>query len=190
MSLVLGIAVAAAGVWGRRTWEVESNAATLGVIALMAAGLFAAMLGLYGILREQPVREGIAAERQPILDRLAWRATVPPMIAGGVMIGFFALTDRWDNLANPVQSQIALFAGVLGAAIGMLADRITRWDLVIVPAALIVALIAWGDRLPFDSSSTSTGEIVALLVIAVLIIGIAVNIPQIARGRRQLQEAP
>lgn len=189
MSLVLGVAVAAAGAWGRRTWDVESEAATLGVIALMAVGLLAALFGLYGILREQPVTEGRAAERQRILERMAWRATLPPAVAGAVMIAFFWLTDRWDNLANPVQSQVALFAGVLGALIGILADRITRWELVIIPAALIVALLAWGDRLPFDSETTSTGEIVALLVIVVLIIGVAVNIPQVIRGRRPLQEA-
>jgi hypothetical protein len=190
MSLVLGVAIAAAGAWGRRTWDIESEAATLGVIALMAVGLLAALFGLYGILREQPpAGEGPTAERQRILDRMAWRATLPPVVAGAVMIAFFWLTDRWDNLANPVQSQVALFAGVLGALIGILADRITRWELVIIPVALIVALIAWGDRLPVESETTSTGEVVALLVIVVLIIGIAVNIPQVIRGRRPFQQA-
>jgi hypothetical protein len=158
------------------------------VIALMAAGLFAALLGLYGILREPQAAEGIAAQRQAILDRVAWRATLPPVVAGLTMIAYFGLTDRWHNLANPIQSQLALVAGILGALVGILADRITRWDLIIVPVAAIVALLLWGDRLPFDSASTSTGEIVFLLILAILIIGTAINIPQIARGRRPLQE--
>lgn len=187
MSLVLGIAVVAAGAWGRRVWTIESDFATLGVIALISVGFFAALLGLYGTVRETRSADSAAAQRQDILARVAWRATFPPVVAGATMIGFFALTDRWHNLANPVQSQIALFAGILGALVGILADRITRWDLIIVPVGLIVALLLWGDQLPFDSPSTTTGEIVALLIIAILIIGIAVNIPQVVRGRRPAQ---
>jgi hypothetical protein len=186
MLLVLGIGIAAAGAWGRRVWTVESDWETFGVIALISVGLFAAILGLYGTLREPRSADDATARRQDILARVAWRATFPPVVAGVTMIGFFALTDRWHNLANPVQSQVALFAGILGALVGMLADRITRWDLIIVPVGLIVALLLWGDQLPFDSPSTSTGEIVALLIIAILIIGIAVNIPQVVRGRRQV----
>jgi hypothetical protein len=189
MSLVFGIAAVAAGAYGRREWDTESDFVTLGVVALMAAGFLAALTGLYGLLREQPPTGEDAAERQRIVDRAAWRATVPPVLAGVTMLAFFALTDRWDNLANPVQSQVALFAGILGAVIGIVIDRITRWDLLIVPIALIVALIAWGDRLPLESETTSKGEMVTLLVIVVLIVGIVINVPQIARGRRPSQQA-
>ena len=185
MLLVLGVAFIAAGVIVRREADTESDIATLGVVALMATGFFAAILGLFGVLREQPPRSDRAAARQAALDGAAWRATLPPLIAGLLMVGFFWLTDRWEELSNPVQSQIALVAGIAGALVGVLADRITRWDLILVPAALLVALILWGDRLPFDSESMSKGEIVVFLVIAILIIGIAINIPQVARGRRR-----
>jgi hypothetical protein len=189
MALVLGIAVAAVGAWGRRIWTIESDFETFGVIVLMSGGLFVALLGLYGTVREPRSEDPAVAKRQDILARIGWRATFPPVVAGATMIGFFALTDRWHELANPVQSQVALFAGVLGGLVGMLADRITRWDLIVVPVGLIVALLLWGDQLPFDSPTTTTGEIVALLIIAILIIGIAVNIPQVVRGRRPVQAA-
>jgi hypothetical protein len=105
------------------------------------------------------------------------------------MVAFFWLTDRWDNLSNPVQSQLALFAGIAGALVGVLADRITRWELILIPTALLVALVLWGDRLPIDSESMSRGEIVVFLVIAVLIVGVAINIPQVARGRRRAPQS-
>jgi len=182
--LVLGVGFIAAGALVRREVGAESDMATLGVVALLALGFFAAILGLYGVLREDAPRGARARARQSALDRAAWRATIPPVVAGVTMVGFFALTDRWSNLSNPVQSQIALFAGVLGALVGMLADRITRWDLIVIPAALLVALLVWGQDLPIDSESMSRGEIVAFLVIAILIVGIAINLPQIIRGRR------
>jgi hypothetical protein len=177
-----------AGIYGRRYWDIESDVATLGVIALMAAGFSAALTGIYGLMREQPQRGTIAVERQRLLDRAGWRAALPPVIAGAVMIAFFGLTDRWGNLANPVQSQVALVAGILGALVGILADRITRWDLILIPSGLIIALILWGDQLPLDSETTSTGEIVAMLVFAIFIIGIAINVPQIVRGRRPSEQ--
>ncbi|MGH2600894.1 MAG: hypothetical protein ACRDJ9_16105 [Dehalococcoidia bacterium] len=187
MSLVLGVGVVAVGAYLRRQVDIPTDWATFGVVALMALGFFAAILGLYAILREPEPADERAAVHQRAVEAAAWRATLPPLIGGGVMLAFFGLTDRWDNLANPVQSQVALFAGIFGALVGMLADRITRWDLIIVPVALIVALIAWGDRLPLDSSSMSQGEMIVLLVIAVLLIGIAINVPQIVRGRRAPQ---
>jgi len=184
MSLVLGVGVVAVGAYLRREVDIPTDWATFGVVALMALGFFAAILGLYAILREPNPTDEREAAHQRAVEKAAWRATLPPVIGGGVMLAFFGLTDRWDNLANPVQSQVALFAGIFGALVGMLTDRITRWDLIIIPVALIVALIAWGDRLPLDSASMSQGEMVTLLVIAILLIGIAINVPQIVRGRR------
>jgi hypothetical protein len=187
MLLVLGLGFVVAGALVRREANIETDLATLGVVALIAVGFFAAILGLYGILREQPPQDARTAARQTALGRAAWRATLPPMVAGALMVGFFWLTDRWDNLSNPVQSQIALFAGVGGALVGALADRITRWELIIIPTALLLALLLWGDELPIDSEAMSSGEIVTFLVIAVLIIGVAINIPQVSRGRRATQ---
>jgi hypothetical protein len=184
MLFVLGLAGIAAAALLKREWTAETNIAVFGVVSLAALGFFGAITGLYGILREPAPATALQAARQRVNGTAAWRAVLPPVIAGVVMVGFFWLTDRWDNLANPVQSQVALFAGVLGALIGMLADRITRWELIIIPAALIVGLIAWGDRLPLESESTTKGQMIALLVIAVLIIGIAINLPQILRGKR------
>ena len=186
--LLLGLALVAVGAYGRREWHTESEIATLGVIALMAVGFLSAIAGLYSVLREQRPGDDRAAARARALDRFAWRAAIPPLVAGGLMLGFFALTDRWHNLANPVQSQVALFAGIIGALLGMLANRITRWELVIIPAALLIALLLWGDRLPLDSKTTSRGEMVALLVIAILLVGIAINVPQVIRGRRRASE--
>ena len=184
--LVAGVIGIAAGVYGAREWEfVDSRIAEAGVIALLAVSFFAAITGFIGLLREEPPRDSRRAERSRILDRAAWRAMAPPVIGGGLMVAFFALTDRWERLDNPVASQIAVLAGIIGALIGILADRITRWELVLIPVALLVALVGWGDRLPIDSETTSRGEMVALLAIAILLVGIAINIPQIARGRRQ-----
>ena len=189
MLLVLGIATIAAGAYGRRVWDVETDIATLGVVALMAVGFFAAIMGFYGVLRQPAPRSERAARRTRILERAAWQATLPPVIGGGLMLAFFGLTDRWERLQNPVASQIALAAGIIGALIGILADRITRWELVLIPIALLVALIGWGDRLPLESKTTSRGEMVALLAIAILLVGIVINIPQIVRGRRRATEA-
>src|SRR5688572_26518674 len=118
MLLVLGIAVTAVGAWGRRIWTIETDFETFGVIVLLTTGLFAALIGLYGTLRERRSADPTVARRQDIVARIGWRATFPPVVAGATMIGFFALTDRWHELANPVQSQVALFAGVLGGLVG------------------------------------------------------------------------
>jgi len=184
ISLTLGIFGIAVGALARWQANIEGDLATLGIVAVIALGFSAALVGAWGVLQERPPADERAHMHQRAVDRAAWRACIPPVIAGATMLTFFALTDRWHDLSNPVQSQIALFAGLLGAIVGMLADRITRWDLVVIPAALIFALLAWGDRLPFDSPTTTNGQIVALLIVAVLIIGIAINVPQIVRGKR------
>jgi hypothetical protein len=155
----------------------------------MALGMSLALTGLYGLMQERPPLDERAHAHQRAVDRAAWRATIAPVTAALVMLAFFWLTERWDNLSNPVQSQVALVAGVLGGALAILADRISRWDYVIVPVGLIVALLLWGDRLPLESESTPEGQIVALLIIAVLIIGVAINLPQLVRGRRTQQTA-
>lgn len=186
--LVLGLATVLFGALLRREWRVHNDMETLGVVSVMATGFFAALVGLYLVLREPAPVDEHRARRQRFLDRTGWQATIPPLIAGGLMLGYFALTDRWAKLDNPVASQLALFAGIAGALIGALSDRITRWGRAILPVALLVGLLAWGDRLPLESETTSRGEMVTLLVIVILIAGVAINLPQIARGRRRATE--
>jgi hypothetical protein len=115
---------------------------------------------------------------------------IPPVAAGVLILAFLSLTGRWNNLDNPVVSQVALVAGILGAVLGMLVDRVSRWALVLVPLVLLILLLGFGDRLwpisQIDSETTSRGEIVTLLVIVVLLVGIIINIPQFARGRRRI----
>ena len=183
--LVAGVIGVAAGVNGAREWHVDSRMGEIGVIALLAAGFFAAITGAIGLLREQPSSDPEKAERDRILDRAAWRAMIPPVAGGGLMVAFFALTDRWDELDNPVASQVAVLCGIIGLLAGIVADRVTRWDLLLIPVALLIALIVWGDRLPLESETTSKGEMIALLSIVIILTGIAINIPQIARGRRR-----
>lgn len=182
--LVGGIAVLAAGIYLTREWEAPSRFAEFGLIVVLATGIFAAAVGLMGLIREEPPPDERAARRSRLLGIAAWKALLPPVVAGGLMVLFFALTNRWENLANPVASQVALVFGIVGALIGILVDRISRWELILVPLALLVGLLGFGDRLPFDSETTSNGEIVTLLSIVILLTAIVINIPQVARGRR------
>ena len=182
--LVSGIIGIVIGTYGTRVWDVHSNRAEAGVIAILAAGFFAALIGATTILREGSSTSSSMTERERLLHRAAWRALIPPIAAGGLMIAFFDLTDRWNDLGNPVASQVALFVGILGAALGILADRITRWGRILIPLALMIGLVTWGDRLPLDSETTSRGEMMALLCVVILIVAVAINIPQIARGRQ------
>ncbi len=180
-----GVIAVGVGVYGARRWNTVSEAAQLGVIAIIAGGLFAAVLGIVGLVWEPEGAGGLQSERAPLLDRAAWRAVIAPVTALALILTYFGLTGWWDNLGNPVASQLALVCGILGAAVAMVANRITRWLRVIVPVALLGGLIVWGDRLPLESETTSKGEMLTLLVIVVLVIGIAVNVPQVVRGRRQ-----
>jgi hypothetical protein len=189
MALVLGVLGVAVGAAFRWKGGIEGDWGGAGLVALMALGLLLAVTGLFALLQERPPTDERAHAHQRAVDRAAWRATIAPVAAVSIMLAFFWLTDRWDNLSNPVQSQIALIAGVIGGLLALLTERISRWDYVIVPVGLIVALLLWGDRLPLDSESTTSGQMVALLVIAILIIGIAINLPQILRGRRTRQTA-
>lgn len=188
--LVLGFATVLVGAILRREWRVENDMQTLGVVAVMAVGFFAVIVGLYLMLREETPANVHQARRKAFFDRTGWQAAIPPVVAGGMMLGYFTLTNRWTELGNPVASQLAVIAGVIGAFIGILADRITRWFRFIVPVALLVSLIAWGDRLPIESETTSRGEMVTLLSIVILIAAIAINLPQILRGRRQTTADP
>lgn len=185
MMLLGGLALIAAGAYGRREFGFTTSYATVGLIALIAAGFFTAIVGVLLWLREPAASEERAARRNRILGRFAWSAVLPPLVAGALMITFFGLTDHWSKLNNPIASQVALAAGVLGALTGILADRITHWELVIIPIVLLGVLLAFGDRLPLDSESTSRSEIVAMLSIAIILLAVVANIPQIIAGQRR-----
>jgi hypothetical protein len=184
-----GLIAIATGIYGAGHWHTESVMAQLGVIAILTVGLLAAVLGIVGLVWEQTPSTAQRALRQRLVDRAAWRALLAPVVALALMVTYFAVTGWWDVLDNPVASQLSVVFGVIGALAGMAANRITHWLRVIVPVALVVALIVWGDRLPLESPTMSQGEMIALLVIAVLLIGITINIPQLIRGRRVSPEA-
>lgn len=48
---------------------------------------------------------------------------VPVVIALVITLGYFALTGNWTSLANPIASTVAVLAGVVGFAVGVLLDR-------------------------------------------------------------------
>jgi hypothetical protein len=186
--VVAGALGLATGIWGRYSWGLESAMADVAVISIMAGGLLLLIIGVAGLLRTRLPDDPVLAARERVLDRSAWRAMLAGVAAGGLMVLFFWLTSRWTNLGNPVQSQIALVFGLLGAAIAILAERVTRWDLVVVPVLVLLGLLAFGNQIPFESQSMSRGVFIAFLCVLVLIALIVLNAPQIARGRRPAPE--
>lgn len=114
-----------------------------------------------------------------------WTALVPPVTAGVLMTLFFWLTDRWDRLENPVQSQIAILAALAGFLAGIAAQRITRWELVAIPSAITVGVLLWAYFQPHDTPEDADfRQILFVLTVVLAITTLALNIPQIVRGRR------
>jgi len=187
--LVAGLVVLVSGVYLTREVDAETTMAQLGVIMVLAIGIFTAAIGAFGIIYEPPPADPAAAQRRRILDRTAWKACVPPVVAVAGTVGFFILTDRWNDLGNPVAAQVAMAFAVIGVVIGILLDRITRWDFVLLPTALLIALLLWGEDLPLESDTMSKGQMVTLLVIVVIFGGIIMNLPQIIRGRNPAPES-
>jgi hypothetical protein len=183
--MVAGLLLVLAAAYVTREHRPHTTAGELGLIAALTIGFLSAIVGAGMILREHPPADPARARRAQLMDRATWKALIPPVAGGAIILTFFALTNRWTRLDNPVASQVALVAGILGAVVGMLVDRVSRWDLVLIPLVLLALLLAFGDRLPIDSATTSRGEVVTLLVIVVLLVGIAINIPQFVRGRRR-----
>lgn len=181
--LVGGLVAMAAGAYTAWRADYSDEFAAVGIIALLALGVFSVATGALGLLGGQ-TPSGEWGLRAQILDRMAWKALLPPVAAGALMVAFFALTKRWERLDNPVASQIALAAGVFGLLIGILADRVTNWALIIIPVGLIIGLLAFGDRLLPDSETTPRGVMVGMLVFLLLVLTVAINVPQLARGRR------
>lgn len=117
--------------------------------------------------------------------RRPWTALVPPLTAGVLMLAFFGMFDRWDKLENPVQGQIAVFAAIVGFLAGIIAQRVTQWYLLAIPGAIAVGVLLWAYFLPHDTPQDNEfRQILSVLAVVLLTAAIALNIPQIVRGRR------
>ena len=113
-----------------------------------------------------------------------WTVLVPPVTAAAIMVLFFWLTDRWENLENPVQSQIAIFAAVGGFIAGIFAQRIRRWEWLVIPGAVTVGVMLWRYFQPHDTAEDREfRQILWVLALVLAITTLAINIPQVARGR-------
>jgi peptidoglycan/LPS O-acetylase OafA/YrhL len=116
-----------------------------------------------------------------------WTVLVPPVTAGALMVLFFAVTDRWTNLENPVASQLAPLAGVFGFLAGMAAQRVRDWRLVAIPAGLTAAVWLWAYFAPNDTPEDEEfRQILGVLGFVLLLTTVAVNLPQISRGRHRV----
>jgi hypothetical protein len=118
-------------------------------------------------------------------DRERWWAVfVPPVTAGVLMVLFFAVTDRWHNLENPVASQVALFCGLLGVAAGIAAQRIREWVWLALPGIATVGVALWAYFQPHKTPNDEDfRQILAVLAFILALTTIAINLPQFLRGR-------
>jgi hypothetical protein len=113
-----------------------------------------------------------------------WVVLVPPVTAGVFMVLFFVLFDWYDNLHNPIAGQIAVAAGVVGFFVGIAAQRVTRWELVWIPGALTLAVALWAYFAPAETPEDRDFRQILWLLAAVLALTtVAVNLPQLVRGR-------
>lgn len=115
-----------------------------------------------------------------------WTILIPPITAAGLMLLYFAAFDRWSTheLENPIASQLAPLCGVIGFAAGFAATRIRRWEMVLVPLALAVAVGIWAAFTPRDNANDREFRQILILLTALLIVGtVVLNFGQITRGR-------
>src|SRR5690242_5994981 len=113
-----------------------------------------------------------------------WVAVVPPLTAGLFTLAYFWLFDRWDNLENPIQSQVAIVSAIIGFLTGIAATRIRRWELVAIPGVITVAIAIWAIFAPHDTPEDKDfQQILWMLVGLGAIVTAALNLPQIFRGR-------
>jgi hypothetical protein len=113
-----------------------------------------------------------------------WTVFVPPVTAGVVLLLYFAITDRWTNLENPVQSQFSILAAVLGFLAGLAAQRITNWWLAGISGGIVVALGLWAYFAPHDTPEDEEfRQILVVLTGLAAVVAIALNLPQVLRGR-------
>jgi membrane associated rhomboid family serine protease len=115
-----------------------------------------------------------------------WTILVPPLTGGALMLGFFWLTNRWSDLENPVQGQVALVCGIAGFLAGIALQRITNWVLAGLSGAVALALIVWAYLQPHDTPEDEEfRQILAVLAVVAVVTATALNLPQILRGRRR-----
>lgn len=120
-----------------------------------------------------------------------WTVLVPPVTAAALMVLFFAVTDRWTHLENPVASQLAPLAGVIGFLAGMAAQRVRDWRLVMIPAGMTAAAWLWAYFAPNDTPEDEEfRQILAVLGLVLLLTTVAINLPQIVRGRHRAADTP
>ncbi|MER3421191.1 MAG: hypothetical protein C4290_12025 [Chloroflexota bacterium] len=113
-----------------------------------------------------------------------WVVLVPPVMAGLFTVLFFVLFDWYDNLHNPIPGQVAVAAGVLGFLAGIAAQRVTRWELLGIPGTLTLAVALWAYVAPAKTPEERDFRQILWLLTAVLALTtVAINLPQIARGR-------
>ncbi len=119
-----------------------------------------------------------------------WSVMVAPIVALAVMLGYFFLFDRWEHLENPIASQLAIGAALAGFVAALAAQRITRWWLLLVPGLLAAVAGIWAYLAPTETPDDYNFRNTLWVLTAVLIITtVAVNLPQIIRGRYQRPEA-
>lgn len=115
-----------------------------------------------------------------------WAVLVPPLTAGLLMLAFFAVTDRWHDLENPVQSQVAIVCAIIGVAAGIAMGRIRHWEWVAIPGAVTLAVALWAYFAPHSTPEDNDfRQILVVLTFVLAIATAAINIPQIVRGRFQ-----
>ena len=115
-----------------------------------------------------------------------WVVLLAPATAALVMIGYFALFDRWTHLENPIQSQLAPAAGIIGALTAIGVQRIRNWWLVLLPGLAAVLVLAFALLIPTESAENRELRNIMWVLFCLMVVSIgAVNLPQIVRGRHK-----
>jgi hypothetical protein len=113
-----------------------------------------------------------------------WVAVLPPLTAGLFTVGYFWLFDRWDNLENPIQSQVAIVSAIIGFLVGIAAMRIRRWELVAIPGVITAAIAIWAIVAPHNTPEDKDFQQVLWMLTGLgAIVTAALNLPQILQGR-------
>lgn len=119
-----------------------------------------------------------------------WSVLVAPLVAGAVMLAYFFLFDRWEHLENPIASQLAIAAALIGFGAAVAAQRITRWELVVIPVVLVAIAAIWAYTAPTDTAEDRNFRDTLWVLTGVLLVAtLVLNLPQIVRGRYQRPEA-
>lgn len=113
-----------------------------------------------------------------------WVVLVPALTAGLLMTLFFIAFDRFSDLENPIASQLGPVCGIAGFLAGLAVQRITRWELVIIPFGIATGVLLWAFFAPHGSPEDREFRTVLFVLGAFLIlVATVLNLPQIFRGR-------